>query len=104
MRTVVNDTVIIQDNFSNFGWSIMTLMVLLSTENWPDVGRPAYAESPAYIIFFIVYLLVMILFVVSVPVSILFIGFKTELKKKFIRSLLRKRKCLKCAFDCLDGD
>lgn len=69
----LNDTRTIPDDdayFGNFETSFISMFVLLTTANFPDVMLPSYAESAWSPLFFISYLII-VLYIVMYLVSIL---------------------------------
>lgn len=74
----------------------------MTTENWPDIGRPAYAMSPFTVIYFVAFMLIMIVVVLSVPVSVIFESFKHHRRKQVIEQRVRERHALLSAYHLLD--
>ncbi|XP_048257055.1 two pore calcium channel protein 1-like isoform X1 [Haliotis rufescens] len=78
--------------------SFVSLFILLTTANFPDVMMPAYATSPFYSLFFIVYLSLELYFLMNLLLAVVYDTF-LNLEKVKIRSLFfHKREGCQHAF------
>lgn len=87
--------------FSSLENSIVSLFVLLTTANFPDVMMPSYARNPWSCIFFIVYLSLELYFIMNLLLAVVFDTFNDIEKRKFKSLLLHKRTAIQHAFRLL---
>ncbi|KAJ8346886.1 hypothetical protein SKAU_G00282870 [Synaphobranchus kaupii] len=87
--------------FSSLENSIVSLFVLLTTANFPDVMMPAYSRSRWSCVFFIVYLSIELYFVMNLLLAVVFDTFNEVEKMKFKSLLLHKRSAIDHAFQLL---
>ncbi|CAG5133866.1 unnamed protein product, partial [Candidula unifasciata] len=73
-------------NFKTIQSSFISLFVLLTTANYPDVMMPAYNESRVYSVFFIVYLSLELYFLMNLLLAVVYDTF-SNLEKSKVRSL-----------------
>uniref|UniRef100_T1IK76 Ion transport domain-containing protein n=1 Tax=Strigamia maritima TaxID=126957 RepID=T1IK76_STRMM len=81
--------------------SFISLFVLLTTANFPDVMMPAYAHSRLAAAFFILYLSVVLYFLMNLMLAVVYETFTVIEKEKFRKLLLHKRKACQHAFKLL---
>ncbi|XP_051538677.1 two pore channel protein 1-like isoform X2 [Myxocyprinus asiaticus] len=81
--------------------SIVSLFVLLTTANFPDVMMPAYSKNRWSCIFFIVYLSIELYFIMNLLLAVVFDTFNGVEKMKFKSLLLHKRSAIEHAFQLL---
>uniref|UniRef100_A0A1A8NLV1 Two pore segment channel 1 n=1 Tax=Nothobranchius pienaari TaxID=704102 RepID=A0A1A8NLV1_9TELE len=81
--------------------SLVSLFVLLTTANFPDVMMPAYAKNRWSCIFFIVYLSIELYFIMNLLLAVVFDTFNDVEKMKFKSLLLHKRSAIDHAFQLL---
>ncbi|XP_077895201.1 two pore channel protein 1 isoform X1 [Ictidomys tridecemlineatus] len=81
--------------------SIVSLFVLLTTANFPDVMMPAYARSPWSCAFFIVYLSIELYFIMNLLLAVVFDTFSDIEKRKFKSLLLHRRTAIQHAYRLL---
>ncbi|MBZ3871526.1 Two pore calcium channel protein 1 [Sciurus carolinensis] len=81
--------------------SIVSLFVLLTTANFPDVMMPSYARSPWSCVFFIVYLSLELYFIMNLLLAVVFDTFNDIEKRKFKSLLLHKRTAIQHAYRLL---
>uniref|UniRef100_A0A1A8RMU4 Two pore segment channel 1 n=1 Tax=Nothobranchius rachovii TaxID=451742 RepID=A0A1A8RMU4_9TELE len=81
--------------------SLVSLFVLLTTANFPDVMMPAYAKNCWSCIFFIVYLSIELYFIMNLLLAVVFDTFNDVEKMKFKSLLLHKRSAIDHAFQLL---
>uniref|UniRef100_A0A8C0TLX4 Ion transport domain-containing protein n=1 Tax=Canis lupus familiaris TaxID=9615 RepID=A0A8C0TLX4_CANLF len=86
--------------FSTLENSIVSLFVLLTTANFPDVMMPSYSRNPWSCVFFIVYLSIELYFIMNLLLAVVFDTFNDIEKRKFKSLLLHKRTAIQHAF-CL---
>ncbi|XP_072443460.1 two pore channel protein 1 isoform X2 [Chiloscyllium punctatum] len=81
--------------------SLVSLFVLLTTANFPDVMMPAYSKNRWSCVFFIVYLSIELYFIMNLLLAVVFDTFNDVEKKKFKSLLLHKRLAIEHAFRLL---
>ncbi|XP_041083969.1 two pore calcium channel protein 1-like isoform X2 [Polyodon spathula] len=87
--------------FNTLENSIVSLFVLLTTANFPDVMMPAYSRNPWSCVFFIVYLSIELYFIMNLLLAVVFDTFNGVEKMKFKSLLLHKRSAVDHAFKLL---
>uniref|UniRef100_A0A673MPG7 Two pore calcium channel protein 1-like n=1 Tax=Sinocyclocheilus rhinocerous TaxID=307959 RepID=A0A673MPG7_9TELE len=87
--------------FSTLENSIVSLFVLLTTANFPDVMMPAYSKNRWSCIFFIVYLSIELYFIMNLLLAVVFDTFNGVEKMKFKSLLLHKRSAIEHTFQLL---
>ncbi|KAJ8285599.1 hypothetical protein GJAV_G00028690 [Gymnothorax javanicus] len=88
-------------HFSTLENSIVSLFVLLTTANFPDVMMPAYSRNRWSCVFFIVYLSIELYFIMNLLLAVVFDTFNGVEKMKFKSLLLHKRSAIDHAFQLL---
>uniref|UniRef100_A0A8C8DZA5 Two pore segment channel 1 n=1 Tax=Oryzias sinensis TaxID=183150 RepID=A0A8C8DZA5_9TELE len=81
--------------------SLVSLFVLLTTANFPDVMMPAYSKNSWSCVFFIVYLSIELYFIMNLLLAVVFDTFNDVEKMKFKSLLLHKRSAIDHAFQLL---
>nr|DBA22831.1 TPA: hypothetical protein GDO54_013826 [Pyxicephalus adspersus] len=87
--------------FSTLENSLVSLFVLLTTANFPDVMMPAYSHNRWSCIFFIVYLSIELYFIMNLLLAVVFDTFNDIEKKKFKSLLLHKRTATQHSYQLL---
>ncbi|XP_045056576.2 two pore channel protein 1 isoform X5 [Desmodus rotundus] len=87
--------------FSTLESSIVSLFVLLTTANFPDVMMPSYSRNPWSCVFFIVYLSIELYFIMNLLLAVVFDTFNDIEKRKFKSLLLHKRTAIQHAYHLL---
>ncbi|KAM9194024.1 two pore channel protein 1 isoform 6-T7 [Dugong dugon] len=87
--------------FNTLENSIISLFVLLTTANFPDVMMPSYSRSPWSCVFFIVYLSIELYFIMNLLLAVVFDTFNDIEKRKFKSLLLHKRTAIQHAYHLL---
>ncbi|CAH1802030.1 unnamed protein product [Owenia fusiformis] len=87
--------------FNHIETSFISLFVLLTTSNFPDVMMPSYSRSRWSAIFFIVYLAVELYFLMNLLLAVVYDTFTEITKKKLKKLLLHKREACQRAFRLL---
>ncbi|XP_007936469.1 two pore calcium channel protein 1 [Orycteropus afer afer] len=87
--------------FNTLENSIVSLFVLLTTANFPDVMMPSYSRSPWSCVFFIVYLSIELYFIMNLLLAVVFDTFNDIEKRKFKSLLLHKRTAIQHAYQLL---
>jgi len=90
-----------RQNFGNLGRSFVSLFVLLTTANNPDVMMKSYNESRWSAAFFISYLSINLYFLMNLMLAVVYDAFTKIEKEKFRRLFLHKRKAAQHAFKLL---
>jgi two pore calcium channel protein, plant len=67
--------------FSSLSESIWSLMVLLTTANFPDVMMPSYRQSSFYAIFFVTYLVFGLYFLLNLVLAIFYSNYRARVEK-----------------------
>ncbi|XP_077456345.1 two pore channel protein 1 isoform X1 [Stigmatopora argus] len=88
-------------NFNTLENSMVSLFVLLTTANFPDVMMPAYSKNRWSCVFFIVYLSIELYFIMNLLLAVVFDTFNDVEKTKFKSLLLHKRSAVDHAFQLL---
>lgn len=81
--------------------SFVSMFVLLTTANFPDVMMPSYAISKWNAIFFISYISTVLYVLMNLMLAVVYETFTGIEKDKFRKLLLHKRKACKLAFRLL---
>ncbi|XP_049818861.1 two pore calcium channel protein 1-like isoform X2 [Aethina tumida] len=87
--------------FQTLGDSFVSMFVLLTTANFPDVMMPSYAKSKWYSIFFISYISIVLYIIMNLMLAVVYETFTAVEKNKFRKLLLHKRQACKLAFRLL---
>ncbi|CAI5650454.1 two pore calcium channel protein 1 isoform X3 [Oreochromis niloticus] len=87
--------------FNTLENSLVSLFVLLTTANFPDVMMPAYSKNSWSCVFFIVYLSIELYFIMNLLLAVVFDTFNDVEKMKFKSLLLHKRSAIDHAFQLL---
>nr|XP_033811745.1 two pore calcium channel protein 1 isoform X2 [Geotrypetes seraphini] len=87
--------------FNTLENSLVSLFVLLTTANYPDVMMPSYSRNPWSCIFFIVYLSIELYFIMNLLLAVVFDTFNDIEKKKFKSLLLHKRTAIQHTYRLL---
>ncbi|KAL7392296.1 hypothetical protein ABVT39_022490 [Epinephelus coioides] len=87
--------------FSTLENSLVSLFVLLTTANFPDVMMPSYSKNRWSCVFFIVYLSIELYFIMNLLLAVVFDTFNDVEKMKFKSLLLHKRSAIDHAFQLL---
>ncbi|TNN29659.1 Two pore calcium channel protein 1 [Liparis tanakae] len=87
--------------FSTLENSLVSLFVLVTTANFPDVMMPAYSKNRWSCVFFIVYLSIELYFIMNLLLAVVFDTFNGVEKMKFKSLLLHKRSAIDHAFQLL---
>lgn len=88
-------------NFSTLQDSFVSLFVLLTTANFPDVMMPSYSRSKWYSIFFVSYLCTMLYVMMNLMLAVVNVAFTAAERDKFKKLFLHKRKACQHAFKLL---
>nr|XP_027195298.1 two pore calcium channel protein 1-like [Dermatophagoides pteronyssinus] len=87
--------------FSTIIQSFLSLFVLLTTANFPDVMMPAYQKSQLYALFFIIFLVINLYFLLNIMLAVVYNSFSQIEKDKFRKLFLHRRKACDHAFRLL---
>ncbi|XP_038058978.1 two pore calcium channel protein 1-like [Patiria miniata] len=90
-----------QENFDSLLDSFVSLFILMTTANFPDVMMPAYAQSPWSFLFFVVFLILELYFLMNLLLAVVYDTFTGIEKKKFKALHLHKRTGASKAFKLL---
>ncbi|KAG8190159.1 hypothetical protein JTE90_008693 [Oedothorax gibbosus] len=95
-HTVQDDTY-----FTSLEASFVSLFVLLTTANYPDVMMPSYAVSKWSSLFFITFIIIHVYFLMNLMLAVVYETFTRIEKDKFRKLLLHRRKACQQAFRLL---
>lgn len=90
--------------FESIQDSFISLFVLLTTANYPDVMMPAYNANRINAAFFIIYLAIELYFLMNLMLAVAYNVFSIQEKTKLKKLLLHKRASCRKAFDALGTD
>ena len=90
----VTEILVPLEHFNSIGAAMVSLFNLMAKVNWPDIGLPAYVEEPSTVAFFLIFVLVTMFLVMSVPVSVVLVQYKKTRKLHILRDRLLERKAL----------
>jgi len=85
-------------DFVSLGSSMMTLLTLAVLDQWPDIGRPAFAYFPEFTIFFCMFIVLLTAVITNFPVASILEAFRNMKSKSVLASYLRERECLALAY------
>lgn len=87
--------------FSTLQDAFISLFVLLTTANYPDVMMPSYAINRWSAVFFISYISIVLYFLMNLVLAAVYASFSAMEKKKFKQLLLHRRKAAQQSFRLL---
>ncbi|XP_015748461.1 PREDICTED: two pore calcium channel protein 1-like [Acropora digitifera] len=87
--------------FTTFWRSLISLFVLLTTANYPDVMMPSYHLSRWSAVFFIIYISLVLYFLMNLLLAVVYDTFTNIEKEKFMNLFLHKRKAVRQAHNLL---
>eukprot|EP00462_Mataza_sp_D1_P015738 CAMPEP_0175166794 /NCGR_PEP_ID=MMETSP0087-20121206/27925_1 /TAXON_ID=136419 /ORGANISM="Unknown Unknown, Strain D1" /LENGTH=1070 /DNA_ID=CAMNT_0016456493 /DNA_START=186 /DNA_END=3398 /DNA_ORIENTATION=- len=90
-------------NFNTLSNSMLAIIPLISGDNWPKLGIPAYLSNPANVLYFVLFA-VCCLLVLSVPLSFVFEDYGSHRRKQFFRDRVVERRGLVLSFLVAGGD
>ena len=88
--------------FKDISSSFYSMMILLTTANFPDVMLPAYQKEYFNVIFFVIYLILGLYVLMNMLLASVYAKFKQRLEKHNIRYLQRYVNCLGAYIDRFD--
>ncbi|XP_066600553.1 two pore calcium channel protein 1-like [Prorops nasuta] len=88
-------------NFASLQDSFVSLFVLLTTANFPDVMMPSYSINKWYAIYFVSYLSTMLYVMMNLMLAVVNETFTSAERDKFKKLFLHKRKACQHAFKLL---
>ncbi|CAB3981741.1 two pore calcium channel 1 isoform X2 [Paramuricea clavata] len=86
-------------NFSSFPRSFVSLFVLVTTANYPDVMMPAYHKHRGAVFFFVVYIAVALYFLMNLLLATVYSTFSSKNQSKFTKLYLHKREGARLAYN-----
>ncbi|GAB5367910.1 hypothetical protein AAMO2058_001272600 [Amorphochlora amoebiformis] len=89
-------------SFSSFEQTLITLFVLLTTENYPEVSQPAYMVNGLYEGYFILFWILGEAFLLQLLIALVFNVYKELMEGLVLQQMWNERFALHCAFECLD--
>ncbi|XP_065190162.1 two pore channel protein 1-like [Sycon ciliatum] len=90
-------------NFSSFKNSFVSLFILVTTANYPDVMMPAYNYYQWAPAFFIIYLCITLYILLNLLTAVVYSTFQEFEKRKFRKLLLHQREAVRKMFNLLCG-
>ncbi|XP_026472148.1 two pore calcium channel protein 1-like isoform X2 [Ctenocephalides felis] len=88
-------------HFGSLGDSFVSMFVLLTTANYPDVMMPAYSYSWWYAIFFVSYLAIVLYVLMNLMLAVVYEAFTRIERDKFKALLLHKKRACELALPLL---
>ncbi|XP_034946569.1 two pore calcium channel protein 1-like isoform X2 [Chelonus insularis] len=88
-------------NFATLQDSFVSLFVLLTTANFPDVMMPSFSRSKWYAIYFVSYLCMMLYVMMNLMLAVVNETFTSAERDKFKKLFLHKRRACQHAFKLL---
>ncbi|GBP62933.1 Two pore calcium channel protein 1 [Eumeta japonica] len=79
-------------HFKTISDSFVSMFVLLTTANFPDVMMPSYAKSKWYAVFFILYIITVLYVLMNLMLAVVYEAF-TRIEREKCRALLLHRRC-----------
>jgi len=89
-------------NFKNFPLAFISMYVLFTTENYPDIMDPAYEQNKIYSVFFCSFLMLVMFFLGNLAIPTLYRAFKTNHHREALHGRILERTALLAAFQLLD--
>jgi len=90
--------------FPNLGEGMWSLMILLTTANFPDVMMPAYSRHRVASLFFVSFLLLGLFFLLNLLLAQVYSSYEEEKDNVFIRERDHRHNALRLAFDIMTED
>eukprot|EP00927_Polykrikos_kofoidii_P018647 TRINITY_DN18668_c0_g1_i1.p1 TRINITY_DN18668_c0_g1~~TRINITY_DN18668_c0_g1_i1.p1 ORF type:complete len:753 (+),score=67.13 TRINITY_DN18668_c0_g1_i1:148-2406(+) len=90
--------------FTDFGTSLWTLLVLLTTNNFPDVIIPGYTRSRLYAIYFILYLVIALFLLLQLVIAVVYNGYTRQFEAVCKDHVVIRQGLFDAAFGLLDVD
>lgn len=87
--------------FHEYFESYYQLYIFTTTANSPDVGIPAYDSNNWFALFFFVFLVICMYIFLSILLAVVYTNYRKHLKNEVRKSVYRKRRQLKLAFDLI---
>ena len=74
--------------FNTVGQAFISLFILLTTANYPDVMMPSYSVHRAYSLYFIIFLLFALYFCLNALIAVIYNTYREETKNDTLRVCL----------------
>ncbi|XP_028398587.1 two pore calcium channel protein 1-like [Dendronephthya gigantea] len=87
--------------FIKYFESYYQLYIFTTTANSPDVGIPAYDSNNWFALFFIVFVVICMYIFLSILLAVVYANYRKHLKNEVRKSVYRKRRQLRLAFDLI---
>lgn len=87
--------------FSDFSESCMSLLILLTTANYPDVMMPIYSEVRSASLFFVSFLVIGQLLVINLVFASVYQNYRQEAAQRAIKYEFKRQQALRTAFQLL---
>lgn len=89
--------------FATLGTSYVSLFILMTTANYPDVMMPSYHANEFSCLFFIVYMMFGFFLLSNIVLSMVYESFTDTEKRKFKKAFLHKRQGIRLAWERVMG-
>ena len=67
-------------DFDSYGDTYFSLVILITTSNFPDIMLPAYNTSTWYTVFFVVFVIFGVFFLMNVLLAVIFDNYKRRVE------------------------
>jgi len=90
-------------SFSSLGDSFYSLIILITTSNFPDIMLYAYAESTVYVLFFVIFVLFGVFFLLNLLLGVIFDNYKRRIEELRLAKGTERLQYIKQFFDQFDA-
>eukprot|EP01084_Bolivina_argentea_P061116 111708_1 len=91
-------------HFNTFEDSMLSLMILLTTANYPDVMMPAYHASQFYVIFFACFVIIILVLFLPTLLAVIYEGYHSQTQKSYANITKIQKQALLLSFELLTLD
>lgn len=88
--------------FPNLGESVLSLFILLTTANFPDIMMPGYSQSRITALFFIAFLVAGVFFFMNLVLATIYHNYRKQCEANMTLFRQRRQEALDVAFQLLD--
>jgi potassium/chloride transporter 9 len=90
------------EHFPTIWRGALSLHILLTTANYPDVMMPAYSKHRIYFLFFMTFLLFVMYFIMNLVLATIYNNYRHQAQKLFTRKKEKSEEATTVAFHLLD--